>query len=149
MTRDEVTVKLSATELADNFEEAAVELERFGPVHWFRAGSARYNDQILQLTGARGYRIAMASIAPIDTVLKSARLMGWYLGWAIEPGSVVVLHDVGERGLRTLATLELLLPKLYERGFSVMSLSALDALTQGREYSDDPQGGERSARCRG
>jgi hypothetical protein len=41
---------------------------------------------------------------------------------------VVVLHDVGERGRRTAETLKLLLPKLKERGYAVVSLSRLDAL---------------------
>ena len=54
--------------------------------------------------------------------------MATFINWMVEPGSVVVLHDVGPRGRRTAATLERLLPILHDRGYAVMSLGELDAL---------------------
>ena len=128
MTTDEVTVKLPAHELADKFHRASSVLEAFGTVQWFRPGSARYNDQVLDLTRERGYRIALASVAPMDTLIRNAGYMANYINWTVEPGSVVVLHDVGNRGERTARTLQLLLPKLKEKGYSVLSLGELDKL---------------------
>lgn len=129
MTEDEVTVALSDEELTAKFNEAADALEAFAPITWFRAGSGRYNDTVLSLNAERGYRIAMASVAPLDTLISSPRTMSWYINWMIEPGSVVVLHDARKRGMRTAATLERLLPILQDRGFLVTSLSALDRLS--------------------
>jgi peptidoglycan/xylan/chitin deacetylase (PgdA/CDA1 family) len=129
MTRDRVTVKLAHDELEASFTEAADALEALAPVAWFRPGSARYNDQVLELTQARGYRIALASVAPLDTLLSSPHSMATFINWMIEPGSVVVLHDVQDRGRRTAATLEELLPILHDRGFRVLSLSELDGLS--------------------
>jgi hypothetical protein len=55
--------------------------------------------------------------------------MSGYVTWMVEPGSVVVLHDVGERGLRTVSTLERLLPILQDMGYVVTSLGELDGLS--------------------
>jgi peptidoglycan/xylan/chitin deacetylase (PgdA/CDA1 family) len=135
MTEDEVTVRLDQDELATKFNEAADALESVATIRWFRPGSGRYNDQVLALTRARGYRIAMASVAPLDTLISHPHSMALYLNWMVEPGSVVVLHDVAARGRRTAATLERLLPMLHDRGFAVMSLTELDALSMTRSDS--------------
>lgn len=128
MTEDETSVRLPDAELTAKFNEAADAFETVAPIVWFRAGGGRYDDRILALTRARHYRIAMASVAPLDTIVHNPDQMAHYIAWMVEPGSVVVLHDVGGRGARTAETLKELLPVLAERGFSVLSLSALDSL---------------------
>lgn len=136
MTEDVVTVSLSDEELSRRFNDAADALEAFAPVSWFRAGSGRYNDMVLTLTEERGYRIAMASVAPLDTLISSPRSMSGFISWMVEPGSVVVLHDGQDRGRRTAATLDRLLPILHDRGYLVTSLSELDKLSE--HNTDEP-----------
>jgi peptidoglycan/xylan/chitin deacetylase (PgdA/CDA1 family) len=128
MTEDEVTVSLTADELTAKFNEAADALEAITTVRWFRPGSGRYNDTVLALIRERGYRIAMASVAPLDTLIAHSHSMALFINWMVEPGSIVVLHDVADRGRRTVATLDRLLPILHDRGYAVMSLSELDSL---------------------
>ncbi|MGE0621419.1 MAG: polysaccharide deacetylase family protein [Pseudomonadales bacterium] len=128
MTEDEVTVRLDDETLSARFNEAADALGAVAPIRWFRPGSGRYDDRVLALTRARGYRIALASVVPLDTVISSPRTMAGFIDWMVEPGSVVVLHDVQERGHRTVATLERVLPTLAEKDVQVLTLSALDAL---------------------
>jgi peptidoglycan/xylan/chitin deacetylase (PgdA/CDA1 family) len=130
MTEDEVTVSLKPAAMAQKFHRAAQTLDAFAPITWFRPGSGRYNDAVLELTRSRGYRIALASVAPLDTVIHNPARMAGFVNRMVEPGSVVVLHDVGERGRRTVETLKLLLPKLKDRGYAVVSLSRLDALAE-------------------
>ncbi len=137
MTEDEVTVALSEEELREKFNAAAEALEAFAPIIWFRAGSGRYNDTVLALTEERGYRIAMASVAPLDTLISSPRSMSGYINWMVEPGSIVVLHDVRDRGRRTAATLDRLLPRLHKRGFIVSSLGEVDGLATGAEIDTE------------
>jgi peptidoglycan/xylan/chitin deacetylase (PgdA/CDA1 family) len=127
MTRDETTIALSAEDLEHKFRRAAGALEAFARIRWFRPGSGLFDDKMLELSRNQGYRIAMASVPPVDTVLADATQMADLIDWMIEPGSVVVLHDVGERGRRTAETLELLLPALKRRGYAVVSLGELDA----------------------
>jgi peptidoglycan/xylan/chitin deacetylase (PgdA/CDA1 family) len=128
MTEDEVTVALDEEELTAKFDKAADALEAIAPISWFRPGSGRYNDQVLALVKRRGYRIAMASVAPLDTIISSPGSMARFINWMVQPGSVVVLHDVEDRGRRTVETLDRLLPILQDRGYAVMSLGELDAL---------------------
>jgi len=128
MTEDEVTVRLDDDALSARFNEAADALEAVAPIRWFRPGSGRYDDRVLELTRARGYRIALASVAPLDTVISSPRTMAGFIDWMVEPGSVVVLHDVQERGYRTVATLERVLPTMAEQNMRVLTLSELDSL---------------------
>ncbi len=130
MKADVTTVSLSDEELIDRFTEAAEILEQHTTISWFRAGAGRYNDQVLTLTRERGYRIAMASVAPLDTIISSPRSMATFINWMVEPGSIVVLHDVRDRGRRTAATLDRLIPILHDRGFMVTSLGQLDALAE-------------------
>jgi peptidoglycan/xylan/chitin deacetylase (PgdA/CDA1 family) len=128
MTRDEVSILLSDAELTQAFERAADRLETLGGVEWFRPGFGLFDERMLELARGRGYRIALASVPPLDTVLADGARMADFIDWMIEPGSVVVLHDVGDRGRRTAQTLRLLLPRLRDRGYRVMSLGRLDAL---------------------
>ena len=140
MTEDEVTVSLSEEELISKFNEAAEALEPFASVTWFRPGSGRYNDQVLALTRERGYRIAMASVAPLDTLISYPHAMATFINWMVEPGSVVVLHDVDKRGRRTAVTLDRLLPILHDRGYAVMSLGELDAFARQPVHQRDREG---------
>jgi peptidoglycan/xylan/chitin deacetylase (PgdA/CDA1 family) len=137
MTEDEVTVALTNEALARKFHAAADALEAYSPITWFRAGSGRYNDTVLALTEERGYRIAMASVVPLDTLISSPRSMSAYINWMVQPGSVVVLHDVADRGRRTAATLDRLLPILHDREYVVTSLGALDRLSTRPAPSDN------------
>ena len=137
MTEDEVTVGLSTEVLASKFNQAADALEAIAPVTWFRPGSGRYNDQVLALVKLRGYRIAMASVAPLDTIISSPGSMARFINWMVQPGSIVVLHDVEDRGRRTAETLDRLLPILQDRGYRVMSLGELDAIYTEKNSESD------------
>ena len=137
MTTDEVTVKLATPELEAKFNQAADVLGGFQQIRWFRAGSGRFDDRVLALTRGRGYRIAMASVAPVDIVLSDPNRMAGFVAAMVRPGSIFVLHDVGERGMRTVHTLDRLLPELQRRGYRVLHLSALDALADKRTAARD------------
>jgi peptidoglycan/xylan/chitin deacetylase (PgdA/CDA1 family) len=126
MMEDRRTFLLPDDDLRRRFDEAAALLEDFGDIQWFRPGSGLYNDTVLALTRERGYRIALASVFPMDTLVASPETMSAYIENAIEPGSVVVLHDFGARGRRTADTLERLLPALARRGYGVTSLGGLE-----------------------
>jgi hypothetical protein len=89
----------------------------------------------------------MASVAPLDTLIRSPASMSRFINWMVKPGSVVVLHDRGERGRRTAATLERMLPSLAERDFLVTSLSELDYLSN-RPALEPKKEANRSAEMR-
>jgi peptidoglycan-N-acetylglucosamine deacetylase len=71
-----------------------------------------------------GYRVALGNIFPYDTWFASQHIL-----WNVSPGAIVVLHDSGAWGERTVQTLSRILPVLRQRGYQVVSLSKLSAMT--------------------
>ena len=132
MSVDEVSVRLSPEEFARKFDDADRVLDEFGGSQWFRAGSGRYNKRIRQHAVDAGYRIAMASSPPVDTLVRDPDWVSGYFRRMVEPGSIIVLHDVGDRGRRAAEALADLVPKLKTNGYAVMTLTALDRLATDR-----------------
>jgi len=100
-------------------------LAQFDDVRWFRPGSGWYHTQMLSTLSRYGYRCVLGSVYPFDPQIRSAWFAARYILWNVRPGSIIVLHDHGGRGLRTLAALSTILPELERRGFRVVTLSEL------------------------
>lgn len=142
MWRDDRSVLLRDRTLRDRFRRTAEVLEPLGPVRWFRPGSGLYNRTMKALAADRGYRICLASHFPLDTLVTSPLWVSAYVARSAQPGTVIVLHDVGARGRRTRETLERLLPELSRRGLAARTLSEVDALhdagpTDGSEADEE------------
>jgi hypothetical protein len=58
----------------------------------------------------------------------SPRLAAAYILANTRPGAIIVLHEGGGRGRRTVEVLRRVLPVLSARGYRVVTLSELDAL---------------------
>lgn len=141
MVEDRRSAFLPDAEQRLRFRQAARALERFDRIRWFRPGSGFYDDTLLELAETQGYRIALATTFPLDTLVPSPGFVAGYLERSARPGSVFVLHDAGGRGLRTAETLRRLLPRLAARGYAVQTLSELDAA---HRQPPNPRGGEAS-----
>ena len=127
LTRDEPSNRLRPDAFAAAIREAGGVLGRFGNVRWLRPGSGWYNDVILDMIEREGYRCALGSIYPYDAHHPSARLSAAYVLSNVRPGAVIILHDGGDRGRRTVEVLRRVLPVLRARGYRVVTLSELAA----------------------
>ena len=125
MTRDETSHKLAPTEFCRALHEADSVLSEFGALRWWRPGSGRFDERMVSSAERLGYETALGSIYPYDGTIASAPYAIWLILRRVEPGSVVVLHDGGARGRRTVAVLEEVLPRLGARGLQVVTLSEL------------------------
>jgi len=126
---DDLPPKRFAREL----RRAHRELAGFAPrLRWYRPPSARFDDAMLDALEAQGYRCALGSVYPFDAQIPSSSLPARLVLWAAQPGSVIVLHEGGERGERTLEALETVLPELARRGLRVVTLSHLVGLADER-----------------
>lgn len=127
LATDEPSILLGA----DGFQRAAEQahnlLQPYGEVRWLRPGSGWYNGSMLETAGRYGYRLALGSVYPLDAMLPFPGLAARYILWRARPGSIIVLHEVGGRGERTLRTLEIVLPEFERRGLEVVTLSELAA----------------------
>ncbi|MGH7541607.1 MAG: polysaccharide deacetylase family protein [Gemmatimonadota bacterium] len=100
-------------------------LSRFADPRWLRPGGGLYSDRIVRRAEAHGYRVALGTVYPFDTIVRWPELVARFVvAWA-RPGSVVILHDGGARGRRTAEALRRALPELRRRGYRVTTLSAL------------------------
>ena len=125
LVRDEPSIRMSPEAFAAAVREAGAMLGRFAPVRWLRPGSGWYDRAMLDTIEREGYRCALGSVYPYDAHLPSARLSAAYVLANVRPGAVVVLHEGGARGRRTVEVLRRVLPALRARGYRVTTLSEL------------------------
>jgi peptidoglycan/xylan/chitin deacetylase (PgdA/CDA1 family) len=127
LSRDEASIRLSPEAFAADAAEAGRVLGEFARVRWLRPGSGWYDDAMLDAIERAGYRCALGSVYPYDPHVPSPRFAAAYVLSNVRPGAVIVLHESGERGRRTVETLRRVLPVLRARGYHVVTLSELDA----------------------
>lgn len=125
LTRDEPSNRLKPDAFAAAIREARSVLGSFGTVRWLRPGSGWYTDAILDTIEHEGHRCALGSIYPYDAHHSSARLSAAYVLSSIRPGAVIILHEGGARGRRTVDVLRRVLPVLRARDYRVVTLADL------------------------
>ena len=125
LTRDEPSYRLTDEEFAAAAREAGSVLGKFGKVRWLRPASGWYTGAMVATMEQQGYRCALGSVYPFDAQLSSASLSAAYIMTNVRPGSVIILHEGGDRGRRTVEVLRRVLPALRDRGYQVVSLSEL------------------------
>jgi peptidoglycan-N-acetylglucosamine deacetylase len=128
LTRDEPSIRLPPAAFEAAIREAGSLLGQFGTVRWLRPASGWYTDAMLDTIEREGYHCALGSIYPYDAHQSSARLSAAYVSSNVRPGAVIVLHDGGSRGRRTVEVLRRVLPVLRARGYRVVTLSELAEL---------------------
>ena len=128
LTHDEPSVRLAPAEFVAAMREADMVLQRFAPVHWLRPASGWYTDAMLETIEREGHRCALGSIYPYDAHHPWAHVSAAYLLANARPGAVIVLHEGGDRGRRTVEVLRRVLPALRARGYRIVTLSELAGL---------------------
>lgn len=153
LTQDRPSIRLEASEFAQDLEQAHRILARYGSVRWARPGSGWYSQTMIATMHQQGYRCALGSVYPYDATIPSVTFARWHILRNVRPGAIVVLHDGGARGRRTTQVLRAVLPELRRRGYRVVSLSELAAAAQPtsghRERGQDHDAGQGSTPDRG
>lgn len=80
-----------------------------------------------RLSGRSPRCCALGSIYPYDAHLPLVPLAAAHILANVRPGAVIVLHEGGARGRRTVEVLRHVLPVLHARGYRVATLSELEA----------------------
>lgn len=132
LTRDEPSIGLAPEAFDSALTEAGTTLSRFAALRWARPGGGRYTREMVATMERRGYRCALGSVYPYDAAVPSSRFSSAFLLAHARPGAIIVLHDRGGRGRRTVDALHRVLPVLQRRGLRVLTLSELAALASGR-----------------
>lgn len=136
MTRDVPSIELPP----DVFEQELLRADRilspFARPRWFRPGSGWYDEIMLEIVERHRYQAALGSIYPLDAHVGWSWFAQRYILTLAGPGSVIILHDGGERGERTLATLQAILPQLIGDGYRLVTLSELVKFEAGAGIND-------------
>jgi peptidoglycan/xylan/chitin deacetylase (PgdA/CDA1 family) len=126
-TRNAPSVRLSASAFARDLAQAHRVLSAHGPVYWARPGSGWYSQTMIATMARQSYRCALGSVYPYDAAIPSVTWARRHILRNAAPGSIIILHDGGARGGRTVQVLRAVLPELLRRGFRVVTLSELAA----------------------
>lgn len=137
LTHDTPSIRLSLAAFSQALCEAGSVLAGFGAVRFVRPGSAWHTQGMRAAIERAGYRCALGSVYPYDPQLPSPRLASAYILANVRPGAVIVLHECGRRGRRTIETLRRTLPQLRARGYRVVTLSELDGMRESRATQGD------------
>jgi peptidoglycan/xylan/chitin deacetylase (PgdA/CDA1 family) len=141
MTRDVPSIELAP----DVFEQELLRADRilspFARPRWFRPGSGWYDEIMLEILERHGYQAALGTIYPLDAHVGWSWFAQRYILTLANPGSVIILHDGGGRGERTLATLQAILPELIDDGYRLVTLSELVGFATGALIDDPPDAG--------
>jgi peptidoglycan-N-acetylglucosamine deacetylase len=109
----------------ERFDRMHALLEDYGGATLFRPGSGWYDQRMLRVSEARGYRTVLGSVYPFDAHLPFPALLSRIVLAATGPGAILILHEGQGRGERTAEVLRTVLPELVRRGYRVVSVSEL------------------------
>jgi peptidoglycan/xylan/chitin deacetylase (PgdA/CDA1 family) len=134
--RDRPSIWLDREEFEADLLQAHQVLSRWAQPRWARPGSGWYTQGMVDVMRRQGYRCALGSVYPFDVLIPSASWASSYILRNVRPGAIIVLHDGGNRGLRTERVLSEILPGLGRLGYRVVTLSemALTAEADGRSF---------------
>jgi peptidoglycan-N-acetylglucosamine deacetylase len=124
-TRDRVSVRLTRQEFEADLLAAHRALSPWGHPVWARPGSGWYTEEMIRVLRQHQYRCALGSVYPLDAAIPSTTWASEYILRHVEPGAIIILHDRGNRGKRTVRVLSTVLPELRTRGYRVVTLSEL------------------------
>ena len=130
MAEDSVSARLSPGEFRQQLHSTAAALRQAAApqplaLHWFRPGGGWFHPAMLQSLQAEGYRLALGSLFPWDTLHPPLAFQRWFVLRNAHPGAILVLHDRPDTIQATLATLRAVVPELRRRGYRFVTLDAL------------------------
>jgi peptidoglycan/xylan/chitin deacetylase (PgdA/CDA1 family) len=96
-------------------------------LRWFRPSGGWFHPPMLAWASSRGYRTVLGSIWPLDglCIAPPEQAQRWFVERFAKPGGIIVLHDGQVATPATRRTLEVVVPKLKQQGFSFVTLSTL------------------------
>ena len=87
------------------------------PVRYYRAPGGHWSPVILEVAATHGMQPLGWSVDPRDWTQPGVEAILDAIDRQLQPGGVILLHDGGGNREQTLASLEVLLPRLVEEGY--------------------------------
>lgn len=90
-------------------------------VKLYRPSHALFNQNIIDTAKDCGYATVLGNNYPNDPFIKVSTLNARYILSRVEPGDIIVLHHLSH----TIETLDIVLPELKRRGYSVVTIEEM------------------------
>ena len=130
LTRDQASILLGKqfeSELKIAHQRIKKYVEPPGNVRWFRPGVGWCTSEMQKIAEKHDYKTVLGSVWPYDTLPGiDSEFTTKFIEENISPGSIIILHDGGQRGERTVETLQKMLKKLKIEGYQFVTLSELN-----------------------
>jgi len=132
MAEDRMSARLDPEAFREQFEATVQRLQRASgatplELRWFRPGGGWFTSTMLHTIGERGFRLALGSVFPWDTLHPPQPYLRWFVLSNAHPGGILVLHDRPDTIQATLATLRAVVPELKRRGYRFTTLDEMVA----------------------
>lgn len=127
LTEDTPSITLAPDEFESALLEAGSTLTPLSnvPLEWVRPASGWYTSEMVRISHRHHYKMALGSVFPYDTHIPSSTFAVTQILSTVRKGSIIVLHDGGNRGIRTAQTLAKVLPALQQKGYKIVTLTEL------------------------
>ena len=125
MWRDRASARLEPAELTAAMDRTLAALAPAGRPRWLRPGLGAPTERLVAEAEARGMRVVVGDVPPLDTHLPVPWLVAAYTARMAKPGAILTIHDGGARGVRARAMLARLVPTLRRRGLPPVTLGEL------------------------
>jgi peptidoglycan/xylan/chitin deacetylase (PgdA/CDA1 family) len=109
--------KMPPDRFRTEFLEADSALAAYPGVKLFRPPNGSVSAEQAAFVTAQGYQIVVGTIFPLDHWLENKTAITTLAKLLITDGGIIILHDTRERGPRTAAVLDELIPYLKQKGY--------------------------------
>jgi len=130
LMRDEPSVRLPDAEFRRQLGQVMSLLAPCGDIAWFRPGSGWFTPRMLRSAAQLDLRCVLGTAVALNGGGASDRRIARRLTRRIRPGSIVVLHEGTADRRGVVATTDLILTELAERGLVAVTVSELTALSR-------------------
>jgi peptidoglycan/xylan/chitin deacetylase (PgdA/CDA1 family) len=121
---DRMSARLRNEQFVDELNRTDALIQPRDAPKWCRPGSGVLTARMVRLIQEHGYTPVAGTAYPVD-LYTSVRLTVLHFLRNVRPGAVLVLHDGGPDRVNSIRTVSLLLPRLREMGYRIVTLGEL------------------------
>ena len=126
---DRMSARLGDAEFVDELKRTDALIQPLDAPKWCRPGSGLLTTRIIRLMREHDYTAVGGTAYPVD-LYTNVRVTALHFLRNVRPGAILVLHDGGPRRASSIQVLALLLPRLRDMGYGIVTLGELHALRE-------------------
>jgi len=126
---DRMSARLNDADFVDELRRTEALIQPLDSPKWCRPGSGVLTTRIIRRMQEHGYTAVGGTAYPVD-LYTNVQVTARHFLRNVRPGAILVLHDGGTRRASSIRVLSVLLPRLREMGYRVVTLGELCRLGQ-------------------